>query len=389
MLGWEFPPFVSGGLGVHCFELTRALARKGIEIDFFMPGGGDGAVQKTEGLRVIPVASSELAPYMFVSKRGMRAGYGDNLLAAVEEYAKKSESAALREAWRTQKKYDVVHAHDWLTAPAGERVRKALSLPLVQTFHSTEFDRTSWPWEAILGIERRAACEANLIIAVSNRTREQVLRLGADYRKMRVVYNGVDQEKFSEGKVGAEAVNGWKRGRKVVLFLGRLTEQKGPVQFLHAAKLVLEKKPGTLFMVAGKGELLPLLISMSMSLGISKNVLFLGYVSDEDQRRIYKLADAYVMPSTSEPFGITALEAMSSGVPVILSKTSGVSEVVKAAIRVDFWDINAMAQKILAVISSPTLGKVMSRLGQRDARLCTWEKAADETLKVYKEAAGK
>lgn len=387
MLGWEFPPFVSGGLGVHCFELTRALCSRGVEIDFFMPGCGKKPQPSCPGIRIIDVAETKLKPYLFVAKRGQSTGYGDNLLSAVNEYADACASGVVAEA--ESRGYDVLHAHDWLTAPAASRVKRRLSLPLVQTFHSTEFDRTSYPWDCILGIERQAAADADLIIAVSKRTREQVLRLGARQEKIRVVYNGVDRKRFREIEGERKYADEFKKGRKVVLFLGRLTEQKGPVQLLHAAKLVLEREPGTLFVIAGKGELLPLLISMAMHLGISKNVRFLGFVPDEDQRRIYRIADVYVMPSTSEPFGITALEAMSSGVPVIVSKTSGVSEVVKSAIRVDFWDIDRMADRILSVLQHPPLSRTMVGMASSDLEARTWERVAEETEGIYREAAGK
>jgi glycosyltransferase involved in cell wall biosynthesis len=384
MLGWEFPPFVSGGLGTHCFELTRKLVTQGVEIDFFMPISGAKVESPTPGLRIIEVAKTELRPYLFFSKSGQGAFYGENLMNAVNEYQEKCIETVGNHA--SQTKYDLIHAHDWLTARAASRLKSSLGMPLVQTFHSTEFDRTSWPWQYILDIEREAGEKADLIIAVSNRTKSQVMRLGADERKIRVVYNGVDREKFANAEADAVAAEAIKHGKKVVLFLGRLTEQKGPVQFLHAAKMVLSKNPEVLFVVAGRGELLPLLINMSLQMGISKSVRFLGYVSDEDQRKIYKIADVYVMPSTSEPFGITALEAMSSGVPVIISKTSGVAEVVKSAIKVDFWDINAMAERILAVLSYSPLAHTMSRMSEREAEGHSWSQAADETLRVYREA---
>ena len=385
MLGWEFPPFVSGGLGVHCFELTRALCARGAEIDFFMPTAGKEIGPQVSGLRIIEVGKTALKPYLFFSKSGKGAqGYGDNLISAVKEYSQRCSDAVMLCA--REKPYDLVHAHDWMASQAGFAAKAAFSLPLVQTFHSTEFDRTSWPWDYILDIERQAAQNPDLIIAVSRRTRAQVLRLGADGGKIRVIYNGVNHARFASAAPASDADNGMKNGRKIVLFLGRLTEQKGPVQFLHAAKKVLSREPDTLFVVAGRGELLPLLISMSLELGISTSVRFLGFVPEEEQRRIYRLADVYVMPSTSEPFGITALEAMSSGVPVIISKTSGVAEIVKSAIKVDFWDINAMAEKILAVLEYRPLAAAMSRLSEKEASGCTWEKTADETLKVYQEA---
>jgi len=386
MLGWEFPPFVSGGLGVHCFELTRALCKMGLEIDFFMPVAGREVSTEINGLRIIEVAKTELKPYLFFSKsrRSQNPNYGDNLISAVNEYQKKcTESVALN---AKEKSYDIIHAHDWMTSRSGAELKMKLSLPLVQTFHSTEFDRTSWPWDYILQIERAAAQNPDLIISVSKRTREQVMRLGADLKKIRVVYNGVDAHRFATAAKEGQEITGIKKGRKVVLFLGRLTEQKGPVQFLHAAKKVLTKNPDVLFVIAGKGELLPLLINMSLELGIAKSVRFLGYVPEEEQRRIYKLADVYVMPSTSEPFGITALEAMSSGVPVIISKTSGVAEIVKSAIKVDFWDINAMAEKIIAVLKYSPLSAAMCRMSTREASYYTWDRTAEETFNVYQEA---
>ncbi len=385
MLGWEFPPFVSGGLGVHCFELTRALCERGAEIDFFMPVRGGETGLQCKNLRIIEVAKTGLKPYLFFSKSGQRASYGDNLIAAVSEYWKRCEEAVARES-AAGKSYDLLHAHDWLTSSPGAFLSRSLHVPLVQTFHSTEFDRTSSPWDYILGVERAAAANADLIIAVSRRTREQVERLGVPEGKIRVVYNGVDKERFAGSIVEPHHATGFRQGRKVVLFLGRLTEQKGPVQFLHAAKEVLRVEPNTQFVIAGKGELLPLLINMSISLGISKSVKFLGFVPEDEQSRIYKIADVYVMPSTSEPFGITALEAMSSGVPVIVSKTSGVAEVAKSTIKVDFWDINMMAQKIIAVLRYAPLSRAMSRLSSAEAGIYTWDRAAEGTLEVYREA---
>lgn len=387
MLGWEFPPFVSGGLGVHCFELTRALCARGVQVDFFMPVTGKAVVSPHPNLRIIEVAKTELKPYLFFSKSGQNATYGENLINAVNEYWEKCIAAVLERS-SLQGKYDLVHTHDWLTSKAGSQLRGRLSIPLVQTFHSTEFDRTSWPWQYILDVERSAAGSADLIIAVSNRTRAQVMRLGAEGKKIRVVYNGVDSERFAGARMGGDAVEKLKGGKKVVLFLGRLTEQKGPVQFLHAAKKVLAKNPNVMFVIAGKGELLPLLINMSLELGITNDVKFLGYVPEEEQQKLYKIADVYVMPSTSEPFGITALEAMSSGVPVIISKTSGVAEIVKSAIRVDFWDLNAMAEKILSVLAYAPLRDTMSHLSAEEASHYSWQKTADETLKVYSEAVG-
>lgn len=382
MLGWEFPPFISGGLGVHCYELSLRLANMGHEVDFFMPSCGNELKSPHERIRLIEVSKTALRPYFHLSKKGKLATYGENLLKAVDAYA---QLAAQKVSERHEKNnYDVVHAHDWLTTRGGNLGSKKISRPFVQTIHSTEFDRTSSPWDIIVNIEKEAATRPDLVIAVSNRTAAEAARLGADMKKVRVIYNGVDADKYKNN--GDFAIAKSIMQKKKVLFLGRLTEQKGPVQFLHAAKKVLEKEPGTMFFVAGTGGMLPLLINLSIELGLEKNVKFLGYLSDNDQKKIYSACDVYVMPSTSEPFGIVALEAMASGTPVIISKTSGVSEVVKGALKVDFWDINGMAQKIIAVLKYPPLKNSIVGMSEEDLKGLTWEKVAEQTLKAYEEA---
>ncbi|MCL6088597.1 MAG: glycosyltransferase family 4 protein [Candidatus Marsarchaeota archaeon] len=389
MLGWEFPPFISGGLGVHCYELTQRLAGMGHFIDFYMPLSGKPLASPHPSIRLIETSPSVLKPYFAFNKKGKLATYGEGLIKAVEVY--NEQAAQMLVAGHAKTSYDVIHCHDWLTAPGGSRASRLISRPLVQTFHSSEFDRTSTPWDQIVRIERQAAADADLIIAVSRRTRELVMRhLGAEERKIRVVYNGVDASKYrppsSDASPNKPALAVQTEGKHIVLFLGCLTEQKGPVQFLHAAKKVLEKRPDALFFIAGSGELMPLLISLSMELGLQDHVRFLGYLPEDDQRRIYRAADVYVMPSTSEPFGITALEALASGTPVILSKTSGVGEVVKSALKVDFWDIQGMAQKIISVIQYAPLRKTMMEMAPNDLVHLTWEQTAQQTLAVYEEA---
>lgn len=387
MLGWEFPPFISGGLGVHCYELTRRLAERGHHIDFFMPVSGKSLASPHPSIRLIEVSPTVLKPYFSFTKKGKLANYGEGLLKAVEVYNTLAAKMVAEE--HAKSPYALVHAHDWLTSPGASWAARRAGLPYVQTFHSSEFDRTSTPWDAIVRIERQAVADADLIIAVSNRTRDQLVsHLGAPFGKIRVVYNGVDAARYaSNGPKPVLSVQ--TNGKSIVLFLGRLTEQKGPVQFLHAAKKVLEKRQDVIFFVAGTGELLPLLISLSLELGLSEHVRFLGFLPDDDQRRIYSAADVYVMPSTSEPFGITALEAMASGTPIIISRTSGVGEVVKSALKVDFWDIQGMAQKIISVLAYPPLRNSMVRMAPDDLKKLTWEKCAQETEGVYSEAVQK
>ncbi|MEM3361706.1 MAG: glycosyltransferase family 4 protein [Candidatus Anstonellaceae archaeon] len=383
MFGWEFPPYISGGLGVHCYELTKQLAALGHSIDFYLPYQKNGSPKITDKkINIIMVGESELHPYFKITKKGRTTIYGDDLLKAVFTYASLCNFNALNRHF--EKKYDIVHSHDWLTAWAGIYFKKATDLPLVQTIHSTEYERTLSPWEQILKIEANAVAEADRVIAVSNRTASILIeKFNCKKEKIRVIYNGVDKTKYQHEK--KPQLSPSLQNKKKVLFLGRLTEQKGPVQFLHAAKKVLKKEPQTVFLVVGSGPLLPLLINLTFELGIEKNVKFLGYISEEEQKKIYASADVYVMPSIAEPFGLVALEAISSKTPVIISKNSGVSEILKSALKVDFWDIDGMAKKILACLKYPALKKEMVHHALKEIEPYTWEKTARETEKVYNE----
>lgn len=398
MLGWEFPPYNSGGLGVHCYELTRKLANLGVEIDFFMPDTGQCESCSYPNLRIIQVCKTELQPYYHYlkpQKPGARQKIKFNRVTdAAYVYNRMLEDAVSR--LHGSRKYDIIHGHDWLTVQGGIGLKHRLGLPLVQTYHSTEYDRTSNPFEYIVGIEKAGLYHSDRVITVSNRTKHRLVAMGCPEYKIRVIYNGVDWEKFAKSPMLSHARQPERQGkqpyfqrkRKIVLFLGRITEQKGPVNFLLAAKRVVEKYPDVLFLIAGTGDLLPTMINLSISLGLSSNVMFLGRISEEDSRRIYAIADLYVMPSMSEPFGITALEAMSSATPIMISKTSGVSEVVRTAIKVDFWDIDAMAGKMISLLKFDTLRKAMSAHGNSEARRLTWDKTAQSTLLVYHELLG-
>ncbi len=397
MLGWEFPPYNSGGLGVHCYELSRKLANLGVEIDFFMPAVGECEVQHYPNLRIIQVCKTELQPYYHYLK-SQKPGIAkkikfDRVTDAAYVYNRMLEDMVA--AYHKERHYSLLHGHDWLTVQGGIALKYRLGIPLVQTFHSTEYDRTSNPFEYIVGIEKAGLYHADRVITVSRRTKHRLVAMGCPEYKIRVIYNGVDWEKFAKNsmlsshsaqRTGKQPY--FQRKRKIVLFLGRITEQKGPVNFLLAAKRVVEKYPDVLFLIAGTGDLLPTMINLSISLGLASNVMFLGRISDADSRRIYAIADLYVMPSMSEPFGITALEALSSATPILISKTSGVSEVVRTAIKVDFWDIDGMASKMISLLKFDTLRKVMSNHGNREARKLTWDKTAQSTLMVYHELMG-
>ena len=375
MIGWEYPPFQTGGLAVHCYELTHALAAKGVKVDFYMPITDSGVSVSDRNIKIIQVAHAKFGAYV------TRQAYGPEFFSDVHAF---NNTAAERIAQHDKKeRYDLIHHHDWMTALAAMKAKYLIDRPMVSTFHSIEFDRSGmWPNEYILSIEKQMAATADRIITVSKYMKGRLVeKLGADERKIRVVYNAIDASDF---KKHWDVSHGKER---IVLFLGRLTEQKGPTQFLNAAKRVLEKERNVRFVMAGTGDMLGYLINLAIALGIGEKVTFIGYLPDEQKRYVYAKSDIYVMPSVSEPFGITALEAMASGTPVLVSKTSGAAEVTPHKLVIDFWDVNGMAEKMVALLRYKTLSETLGKEELRDALNLTWDKIADDTLRVYEEIA--
>lgn len=504
MLGWEFPPYISGGLGTACYGLTKALDRLGHSITFVLPksvdqtteshvellspetatpqglaqaaavfrrsggapvgpggevepwdvllvdlseriGGERGRIGTgPEGIRTDDlshvtfhaVPSNVTSPYRsfadltdeelarlnrerlassdivddaireeLAKRMGGEAGafsstggggseendpsrptpgflslarpagqdYSGDLMGDVRRYAK------LVVALSRGKDFDVIHAHDWLTYPAGMAVARLTGIPLVVHVHSTEFDRSGESVnQVVYDIERRGMHSAMRVITVSYWTKNIAMhRYGVEESKIRVVWNGVDQENLDVQRppIGSND--------KIVLFLGRITMQKGPEYFIQAAKRVLEKIDNVKFIVAGSGDMAIRMIEMAASMGIGHKILFTGFLRGDDVARVFRMADCYVMPSVSEPFGIAPLEAMSHSVPVIISKQSGVSEVLTHALKVDFWDIEEMANKIVAVLKYPPLSQTMRHHGQFELRRITWDGAAKKCAGVY------
>jgi len=285
-----------------------------------------------------------------------------------------------------KEEFDFVHCHDWLTSIAGVEIKRRTGKPLIATIHSTEYDRTGGlsPNSWILEREATVIKNANLIITVSELMKKQLVeKFGADAGKIVVIYNAIDHENW-----GNEIARKHP-GKKVVLFMGRLTIQKGPDFFLRAAKRVLEKRKDVVFVMGGRGDMLSQLIKESIDLGISNNVMFLGFIPEKELPQLYSAADVFVLPSVSEPFGITVLEAIASGTPTIMSKQSGVKEVVKHAFTVDFWDINEMANKILALLTYPPLHKTMVANGKSEIGKYTWDIIAKDTIeRAYMRVCG-
>jgi len=304
------------------------------------------------------------------------AQYATDLFAETQRYAQLALGVAKKED------FDVVHAHDWMTFPAAMAVADATGKPLVVQIHSTELDRAGAnAHPRIMEIEREGMLAAERVVAVSYLTKTQLIeKYGVDPRKIRVVYNAPQDN----GSAAATASRG-KKAQRIVLFLGRITQQKGPDYFLHAARKVLEKDKHVKFVMAGGGDMAEEIMAAAEEMGISSHVVFTGFLRKREVEKVFKLADVYVMPSVSEPFGQAPLEALSNDVPVIISKQSGVAEVLKHVLKVDFWDTEDLANKILAVLRHPPLAETLREEGKSEVRLLSWEDSARRVVEVYEE----
>jgi glycosyltransferase involved in cell wall biosynthesis len=393
MLGWEFPPHIAGGLGTACLALTRALAADGVEVVFVVPHrhgdedaahltlvGGNDAPPAPAGRVVRRRIASPLAPYARPAPLETRAQpprpYGPDLFDQVRRYGDAVAALAREQA------FDVVHAHDWMTFAAGARAAGEAGVPLVLHVHSLECDRSPRGSDPrIVAAELEGFRAAARILCVSRWTAQ---RLARTYKvpasRIAVVHNALPDVPERPSRRPPRRLTD-----PVVLFLGRVTAQKGPETLLAAARRVVEADPRVTFVVAGGGDLLGLVIERAASQGLARHVAFTGFLGPRDVERAYAEADVFVLPSVSEPFGLTALEAAARGVPVILSRQSGAAEVLASALRFDCWDVEDLADKILAVLHRPALAALLSREGAREARALTWARAAREVRGAYAE----
>jgi len=429
MLGWEFPPYISGGLGTACYGLTKAMSRYNIKVTFVLPRLIDGRftshVNLLSGSSLSSEASfkinklknvtfraigSALSPYsttenyrqryedILKQKRAVSSkdicqfddtrqtmDYSGDMYAEVRRYARLASQLAQKES------FDVIHAHDWMTFPAGIAVSTVSGKPLIVHIHSTEFDRSGENVnQMIYDIEREGMHTADKIIAVSYYTRNIIIsRYGISAEKVEVVHNGVDRNGNGTNSGWVLSQAGIKKDEKIVLFLGRITMQKGPEYFLQAAKKVLGIMENVKFVMAGSGDMMHRAVEMAAEMGIGSKVLFTGFLRGEDVQKIYKLADLFVMPSVSEPFGIVPLEALENDVPVIISKQSGVSEVLTHALKVDFWDTEEMANKIVAVLKYPPLKITLQNHGNFEVRKLRWNESAEKCIRIYRQVLEK
>ena len=385
MLGWELPPFNSGGLGVACLGLARALARKGIKITFVLPQKQNINLDFMKLVFADVEDAEKLIKGSYTTYTEWLASLGGNgfggphdYLAATFRYAEKIGKIAKKA------NADIIHAHDWLTYPAAIVAKKLLKKPLVAHVHSTEFDRTAGhsPNEAVFAIEKAGFEYADSVMPVGGFMKHILIdNYKVNAEKIRVVYNGIDGE--TRKKLPPVLSTFKDLGYKIVLYLGRITLHKGPEYFVRAAGKVSEYDKKVIFVVTGSGDMQDFMISEAARLGILSSFLFTGFLRGDEKDRIYQAADLYVMPSVSEPFGITALEALANGTPALLSKQSGVSEVIKHALKVDFWDIDEMANKILAVLRYPPLPLDLKKESGKEIKTLSWDKSAESVMDVY------
>lgn len=395
MFGWEFPPFNSGGLGTACFGLARALSSHDVELIFVLPKAINVKSDRFKikfaerGLKVeVKSVDYLLKPYInskgYKEERiGARKGvYGQDLFDEIKRYGMNARTLA------KEYNFDIIHAHDWMSFRAGIEAKKISGKPLILHIHSTEIDRTGGNNinPEIFRIEKESMEAADKVIAVSKLTKDILVNsYGIAPEKIHVVYNGIDIYDYPSIDADDTLIKKLKEsGNKIVLFVGRITLQKGPDYFLKAAKKVLEFYPNVYFVVAGSGDMEHSIITEVASLSLSDRVLFAGFLRGEELNRIYRAADLFVMPSVSEPFGITALESVVNGTPVLVSKQSGVKETLTHVLTADFWDTDEMANKILAVLNYNSLKLTLQTNSLEQVKNINWAVAAGKCIDIYR-----
>jgi glycosyltransferase involved in cell wall biosynthesis len=406
MFGWEYPPHHSGGLGVACKGLAHALTDNEIRVSFVLPtmvalDEKRFPIMFADSQSKAPVIGTDIHletlarelqnPYItsieYEKKLAIFIKYGGKviprtLFEQVDHYGTLTKELLKNGNYD----FDVIHAHDWLCFSAGIAAKEMTGKPLIAHVHATEFDRCGGNSvnQQVYDRERRGMHAADHIIAVSELTRKIIIdRYNIDPTKVSVVHNGNSDAAKNPKSRFKDLYKIRESGKKTVLFAGRITIQKGVDYFVHAAKKVLEYEKNVQFIIAGSGDMEEQIKGLTRHLGIADNFLFTGYYKIDEQSDLFAAADVVVMPSVSEPFGIIPLESMSNGTPVIMSKQSGVSEVVTHALKVDFWDTDAMADKILSIIRHPVLKNTLSQEGLRQVKDITWDKAAKKTSKIY------
>lgn len=415
MFGWEFPPHILGGLGTASYGLTRGMWQCGdMDITFVIPkpwGDEDHSFANIIGASQVPVAwrdpsreyvesriGNVMDPDLYFRLRSniyadfnyMRTNdlgciefsgrYPDNLLEEINNYSIMAGVVA-----RTLD-FDVIHSHDWLTYPAGIHAKQVTGKPLVIHVHATEFDRSRGkPNPTVFGIEKDGMNNADHIICVSNLTRDTVINnYGIDPAKVTTVHNAVTPLTPEQLNVPEH-----KSKEKVVTFLGRITMQKGPEYFVEAAAKVLKNNHNVRFVMAGSGDMMDKMINLAAERGIADRFHFPGFQKGNQVYEMLKASDVYIMPSVSEPFGISPLEAMQMGVPSIISKQSGCAEILTNVIKTDYWDIDAMADAINSIVTYPAMYEQLREDGLEEVNKITWDKAGQKVIDIYNKVLGR
>jgi len=418
MYGWEFPPHISGGLGVACHAMVTELSKKNVAITLILPLAvkahthtgnvsivGCSTAPALEGTNVTikrAPLTTWLSPYLSARDYeklvaapahidllrlqqldffkhldlertiNLTGKYGTNLFAEVLYYA------AIAGKLAATTEHDVIHAHDWLTILAGIEARKYSHKPLIFHIHALEIDRSGEDNNYnVFAIEKYGMHQADQIVAVSQFTKNNIVKYyQVPPEKIAIIHNGTYP-------LHTPLLHRKAEHHKNVLFVGRLTQQKGPNFFIEAAKKVLAFRQDVKFTIVGTGDLMGGLIERVAYLGIGRHVDFAGFLTPEMVAKIYGMADLYIMPSVSEPFGLTCLEALERSVPVIISKQSGAAEVLQHVLKVDFWDVDEMTNKMLAVLNHPALGRTLVTNAKKEIKQLTWDKTADALIHLY------
>ncbi|HET8991467.1 MAG TPA: glycosyltransferase family 4 protein [Candidatus Saccharimonadales bacterium] len=397
MLGWELPPYNSGGLGTACYQLCKALSKKDVDIEFIVPYEADHGI---DFMKVTAATKQDVETFLLSGN-----AYDSEYYHLWEKVTKKNiEALNLQDQVRlyeeavasmvADKEYDVVHAHDWLTFKAALRLKASKKWPIILHVHSVESDRAGSKQgnPLVMELESISLHMADRVIAVSEHTKRCIHNdYGVPLDKIEVVHNSIDLADIEP----LDADNSYKYvdfmkglGYRVVVSVGRLTVQKGLPNLLLAARKVVENAPKTLFVIVGSGEQYYELIEQAAALGIGPNVLFTDFQRGKTWRDAFAIGDLFVMPSLSEPFGITPLESVSYGTPALISKQSGVGEVLRNCLKVDFWDIDEMANQIANVMQSDPLRDTLQQNALDELDNISWSNSGDKIMSLYAAHAG-
>jgi glycosyltransferase involved in cell wall biosynthesis len=419
MFGWEFPPHISGGLGTASYGLTKGMATlDDLEVTFVVPkawGDEDQSKVRLVGANRIPMTfrhvyhkgfrhpvekievSSKIVPYtdpedfwrmtrseisgykLFVQTNehgtvDFSGRYDSNLMDEIHKYA------IIASVIAEEYEFDIIHAHDWLAYPAGIAAMEVSGKPLVIHVHATDFDRSGGSViPDVYRIEKDGMDAASKIITVSNLTRDIVIhKYFIPPDKVETVYNAVEPVNFTERVMVNKGFD-----EKVVTFLGRITLQKGPDYFIEAANKVLQVMDNVRFVMAGSGDMMERMMRRAAKLRINDRFHFTGFLKGADVYQLLDMSDVYIMPSISEPFGISPLEAMQANVPVVISKQSGVAEILTHAVKTDFWDIDAMADSIYGILNYPALANMFIKKGKEEVIQLKWDNSARHVKDIY------